>query len=284
MEAQAKRLRKYSGITLGAVLIMAFVLVQPTMNQANAVGVEGLPSYDKCISVDQLEEDTVSEDPISMNTVRSGNIVKTVHAEKEVFRCLLDQGNLPVIVDVTTYVEIYEDIVDREVIKTSALVTTCLKEPGPLRAGGGGATVIDCESYTPSSDPVPVSDTCLEPPEGSFSSLTHPQEMNTVNKGSIAKTVEAQKETFLCDLDGFESSIILCAINLSDPTFNSPICFYPDKKVDVILFTEIYENLSTQEVVDVQFHSMRCVVLINDSSDELRDAIVETCQFSSIEN
>jgi len=48
MEAKANRL-DYSGITLGAVLVMVFVLVQPTMNQANAVGIEGLPGYDDSI-------------------------------------------------------------------------------------------------------------------------------------------------------------------------------------------------------------------------------------------
>jgi hypothetical protein len=97
--------------------------------------------------------------------------------------------------------------------------------------------------------------------------ITHPQEMNTVNKGSIAKTVEAQKEVFECVL---ETAI---------------------KKVEVILFTDIYEDIATQ-VVEVQFHSMRCVVLITDSAEQLddddsgdsRDATVETCQFSSIEN
>jgi hypothetical protein len=90
--------------------------------------------------------------------------------------------------------------------------------------------------------------------------LSHPLETNTVNKGKIAKTIEAQKEVFLC-------------------FFNTAI-----KKVDVILFTDIYEDLSTQEVVEVQFHAMRCVVLLFDQSDNIRDATVETCQFSTIEN
>src|SRR5574341_2528222 len=101
MEAKTKRL---SGITLGTALIMAFVLVQPTMQQANAVGVEGLPGYDNCRGILHID------DPISMNTVRSGNIVKTIHAEKEQFDCELDQGGLRIIVDVTTYVELYENI------------------------------------------------------------------------------------------------------------------------------------------------------------------------------
>ncbi len=255
MEAKGKRL--CSGITLGAVLIMAFVLVQPTMNQAYAVGVaNGLPGYDDC-RVAKIQP----EDPISMNTVRSGNIVKTIHAEKEIFGCILDQGNLPVAVDVTTYIEIYENIDSREVIETNAVATTCLKEPSSF-VSGGGATVIDCESYDITSTPVPVGSNC-----GESDSITHPQEMNTVTKGKIAKTVESQKEVFICVLG--EATAI--------------------KKVDVILFTDIYEDLSTQEVTEIQFHSMRCVVLNTDEAvlepdNDLRDATVETCQFSSIEN
>ncbi|MFY3740021.1 MAG: hypothetical protein HMLIMOIP_000446 [Candidatus Nitrosomirales archaeon] len=258
MEAKGKRLEKYSGISLGTVLIMAFVLAQPTLNQAYAVGVEGLPGYDDC-RLAKIQP----EDPISMNTVRSGNIVKTIHAEKEIFACILDQGNLPVAVDVTTYIEIYENIDEREVIETNAIATTCLKEPSSF-VSGGGATVIDCESYDIPSTPVFVGSSCEEV-GNEF--ITHPQEMNTVTKGKIAKTVEAQKEVFICVLG--EATAI--------------------KKVDVILFTDIYEDLSTQEVEEVQFHAMRCVVLFTDEAieepaNDLRDATVETCQFSSIEN
>jgi len=228
---------------------MAFVLVQPTMNQANAVGVEGLPAYDNCFFGSGFLF-SQAEDPISMNTVRSGNIVKTIHAEKETFDCFLDQGNLSVIVDVTTYIEIYENIDTREVIETNAIATTCLKDVLT-------AAVIDCESYDIDSNPVPVGSNCQEP---EIPYITHPQEMNTVNKGKIVKTVESQKEVFLC----FLGATI--------------------KKVEVILFTDVYEDLATQEVLEVQFHSMRCVVLLADQNDDTRDATVETCQFSSIEN
>ncbi len=248
MEGRAKRLRKYSGISLGVVLVMAFVMVQPTFQQASAVGVEGLPVFDGCDGF------SIPEDPISMNSVRSGNIVKTIHVEKEVFSpCFLTQGQLDVVVDVTTYIEVYENIVDREIIKASAVVTTCLKEPA--RHFTGGATVIDCESYVPSTQPVPVGGGCEENNE-----ITHPQEMNTVTKGKIAKTIEAQKEVFFCHLDN------------------------ADKKVDVILFTDIYEDLASQEVEELQFHSMRCVTLVTDFPHQQQDARVETCQFSSIEN
>jgi hypothetical protein len=96
--------------------------------------------------------------------------------------------------------------------------------------------------------------------------ITHPQEMNTVTKGKLAKTVEAQKEVFYC--------------TLSDDT---------TKKVDIVLFTEIYEDLNTQTTTSVQFLSARCVILESDSSSsstegDLQDAEVETCLFAEIEN
>jgi len=248
METQDKRL-EYSGIVLSTVMVMAFVLVQPIMHAAYAVGVEGLPDYDTCD-----HHVTQAEDPISMNTVRSGNIVKTIHAEKEIFTCELEQGGLDVIADVTTYIEVYENIVTREVLSSSAVVTTCLKDENTT-------TVIDCESYVPPTSPVFVGSNCGEAQE--LSNITHPQEMNTVNKGITVTTVETQKEVFYCTLTANPGAV---------------------KKVDVVTFTIIFENLATQTVDEVQFHSMRCVILITDQLDELRDATVETCQFSTIQN
>ena len=249
METQAKRLRKYSGISLAAVLAIGFVLVQPTMNQAYAVGIEGgLPAYDGCSVFDPP-----NEDPTSMNTVRNKDIVKTIHAEKVLFGCSLTQGDLVVLVDVTTYLEVYENITSKEVLATNAFSTTCILEPNRDEFKGG-ATLIDCESKAVPSSPVFVNN-CRE--QGG---ITHPQEMNTVTKGKIAKTVEAQKEIFEC--------------SLPDSTF---------KTVHIVLFTEIYEDLTTHEITSIQFLSARCVVLGSDRCD-LQDADVESCIFSEIEN
>ncbi|MGH9876617.1 MAG: hypothetical protein ACRD5H_03190 [Nitrososphaerales archaeon] len=235
---------KYLATTAAALLVTAFVLVQPAMQTANAViGLGELPGYDNC---DWREGEY--EDPISMNTVRNKDIVKTIHAEKEVFDCDLNQGGLSVIVDLTTYLEVYENITSQEVIATNAISTTCLKDEAT-------ATVIDCESNDVPTSPVHVNN-CTED-----LGITHPQEMNTVVKGKLAKTVEAQKEVFYC--------------TLSDTTF---------KKVDIVLFTEIYEDLNTQTTTSVQFLSARCVILENDHSDDLQDAEVETCLFDEIDN
>ena len=266
---QARKLSMYSGMSLGAVLVMAFVLVQPTMNQAYAVGIAGgLPPYDNC----NLRHTDSLEDPISMNTVIKGHTVKTVHAEKELFTCYLDQGNLEVIVDLTTYLEVYENITTRELLATNAVSTTCLKYEKT-------ATVIDCWSNNSiPTNIVPVGANCREQTD-----ITHPQEMDTVKKKQLVKTIEAQKEVFLCDFDGF----VLENGKLECETFGpgaDPECFDPEKKVDIVLFTEVYEDLNTRLLTDVQFLSATCVVLIGDDGGDFQDAAVESCVFTQIPN
>ncbi len=243
---QSNKQAKYLAVSTAALLVTAFALVQPAMQTAYAVGIAGgLPAYDNC----SPRHTDVQEDPISMNTVKNGETVKTVHAEKEVFTCYLTQGNLPVIVDLTTYLDVYENITSKKVIATNAASTTCLKDETT-------ATVIDCVSNNAiSTSPVFVNN-CSEQ-----TTITHPQEMNTVNKGKLAKTMEAQKEVFYC--------------SLSNGTL---------KKVDIVLFTETFEDLSTHKITDVKFTSARCVVMITDHSDDLQDAEVESCIFGPIEN
>src|SRR5574341_1723125 len=77
MEIQAKRL-KYSGITLGAVLVTAFVLVQPTMQQANAVGIEGLPDYDNCSLNGMTPDFTTTTTTTQTATTTDGTTTTTV--------------------------------------------------------------------------------------------------------------------------------------------------------------------------------------------------------------
>lgn len=255
-DGTVNRQPKYWALGLSAVLLMGFILVQP-MQISNAVSAQDNPAFDQCD-----EDHAQPDDPMSMNTVRNKNIVKTVHAEKMIFDCFLDQGNLPVIAEVTTYMEIYEDIDEREVIETNAFATTCLKDQFT-------GTVIDCESYDIPSTPVPVGSDCEEEEDVGEGLFTHPQEMNTINKGNIAKTIESQKETFDCQLTEQDEEEV-------------------EKQVDIVIFTEIYENLTTQTVLEVQFHVMRCVMLLTDelpvSEGGFRDAVVESCRFTSIEN
>ncbi|MGH9922392.1 MAG: thrombospondin type 3 repeat-containing protein, partial [Nitrososphaerales archaeon] len=195
-----------------------------------------LPDFGSCTLAQQ------PEDPISMNTVRSGNIAKTIHAEKQIFGCQLEQGNLLVTLDVTIFAEIYESMNTQSIASKQVLVITCMKN---------SHTLIGCIDEIPSTDVAPVRN-CTEEPIG------HPQEMNTVNKGKIVKTVEAQKEVFRCDFGN---------TNASD-----------DKKVDLVVFTEIWEDLSkipNNPVVKKAFESFRCVTSID-------TAKVESCQFAPI--
>ncbi|MGH9934397.1 MAG: hypothetical protein ACRD3Z_04690, partial [Nitrososphaerales archaeon] len=130
----------------------------------------------------------------------------------------------------------------QSIIKKDVLALTCIKI-------ATSASVLECESSTPTSDVAPVKN-CSE------ESIEHPQEMNTINKGSIVKTIESQKEVFLCNLD------------------NKGVF---DKKVDLVLFTEIWENLNNlaDPIVKKAFLSFRCVV-------NLDAAEVESCKFSNI--
>jgi hypothetical protein len=180
------------------------------------------------------------EDAISMTTVRNQNIVKTIHAEKQIFDCELSPDGIPVIADVTIFVEIYEDLNTKTVISKQVEVVTCIKRSEVIQ-------VLECNLSIPSTDRIPVTN-CTESP------VEHPQEMNTVRKGATAKTIEAQKEVFTC------------IFNDSDPA--------NDKKVDLVLFTEIFQNLNTLTSQDPQILSVKCVIKID-------NVTVESCRFTN---
>ena len=160
---QEKALRKYSAISLCAVLVMAFILVQPL--QSAGVEAQNLEiNPDSCLL--QPTND------ISMNTIRSGSIAKTVHAEKSVWLCTLVQGNLPVIVDVTIFIEIFANIPQMKVIAQQGFVVICFKDPNSI-------VVLTCSSSAVQGQK-PFLTGCVE----GAGFISHPQEMNTVNKGT----------------------------------------------------------------------------------------------------
>ena len=210
--------------------------------------------------------ESVVPDGISQNTIRNGNIIKTIHAEKvHHHNCVLEQGDIPVVVDVTIIGEIYEDVRIKSIISKQALVVTCVKDAAT-------AVALWCKSETPPTATVPVGNRCFEV-VGNFDSpffpnpgpgnLGHRQEMDTVNKGSIVKTVESQKEVFLC--------------------------FLPDsqKLVDLVVFTEIWEDLDQPDAVIKEFLAFRCVTALRldaGTEDETRPAKVESCQFITIQD
>jgi hypothetical protein len=249
------RKQKYCAIGMAILLVTTFVAMHPVQT-SYAASAEAIPQFDSCVLRTGIN---APEDPISMNTivvdVKNHGIAKTIHAEKEIYDCDLVQGNLPVIVDVTTIAEKYENMTTQKTIRNQAEVITCIKTKE-------GATLIGCSTYRPSTSPVPVGTNCSE------ELITHPQEMNTVNKGSIVKTIEAQKEVFLCTLSGTVQ-----------------------KKVEIIVFAEVWENLNklpNDPVIKKTFESMRCVVLVTDgtsinlNNNGKQDGTVESCQFSDV--
>ncbi len=189
-------------------------------------------------------------------------VVKTIHAEKESFDVVED--GIPMIKDITIIAEIYEDLNTQLVMKKQALVITCLKIPNT-------GEVLECNSTIPPMDVTPV-ENCLEDADErpqtlntivkKGSSTDNTEGMNTVLKGALVKTISAHKEIFICDFAN------------SDPT--------DDVRVDLVLFTEIFENLNLlnanppqSPVIKTSFEAFRCVM-------DLDTFEVQSCEFPMI--
>ncbi len=262
-----KRLTKYSAITLGIVLATAFVLVQPIQTTSAQVSEEGIPAFNDC----DLQE--WGFNLVLMESVRSGDVAKTVHMEKEIYHCASTQGAVPLIMEQTIVAEIYENMTTQKIIRTQAEVITCLTE---FDSGG----ILGCDVKTPSKDPIFLRN-CDEDDDPSFAARE-----NIVNKGKIVKTVEANKQILFCDLDD------------DNDTGVSPSCCTGngvEKKLDRVLFTDIWENLSllpNDPVVKKEFLGFSCVVVLAEDGDgsgggfgtepEDKPARVESCIFKSL--
>jgi len=259
----------YWGITLAAVLVTAFVLVQP-LATTYAVTTEAIPAYGQCLL--NNDDSLTPEDSIEQNTVVGTDgqtpIAKTVHAEKEIYNCTLVQSGIEVIVEQTIFAEIYENMATKSIIRKQVEVVTCVKDED-------AATVIGCKvNNTVGKDPTPLVDCFVEDDLQEF-----PMEMDTVvskTNTNIVKTVESEKEVFGCDT---------AASGLDNNDH--------DKKVDIVIFTEIWEDLNklpSNPVVKKTFLSLRCVTILNedldgdgnDDDDNENRAIVESCIFSNV--
>ncbi len=339
-ESNASERIKYSSIVLGAILLMAFIFVQPMQVSAQAMsnqdiitmieeqagdltpeeedavndyldnlrsimgsngGTEGAsitaqgnPSFNGCVSehispiLAFLGFNLQPEDAVSMVTIKSGNIAKTIHAEKEIFHCFTEQGNVPLVVEMTIFAEIFENLNTMEIIRKQVEVVTCTKLLDT-------AKVIGCETDSVPTNVVPLTGCydqatiiILGGPDGLRITLdllpNHPQEMNIVNKGKIVKAIESQKEIFLCDLI------------LENNEFIGPLMFpVNEKKVETVIFTEVWEDLNllpNDPVVKKTFESLTCVVslvvdgdgdgVVDPFNDEDRLVSVESCVFASL--
>ena len=106
METDRSNRLDYCGIGMFAILFVGFVVVQPIQQSyavegEGAVQVEAIPGFEDCD--DQFLVD------VSMDTVRSKNVILTTHSEKEIFECFTVQGNIEVLVEVTLVAQIYEN-------------------------------------------------------------------------------------------------------------------------------------------------------------------------------
>ena len=267
---QTERLNKkpkYWAMSVAAVLVTAFVLVQPTMQTYAQVADLGAPAFYACV----FEPREQAQDPLSMNTVRVNDVAKTIIVEKEIFQCKTVQGNIDLIVHVDTIAEIFENMTSKDIIRKQAEVVTCvlLDPSGPFDSQpDNDGSVLGCDVYTPGTDFVPVSD-CREL-TGIDDYLEHPQEMNTVNKGKTVKTIVAQKEVFYCEFGPPNPPQ-----PLMDDCGGNDVC--DDKKIEQYVITEIWENLNNlpdNPVTQKNVESLRCTALIE-------TAFVESCAFES---
>jgi len=255
----------YWGISLAAVLVTAFVLVQP-LATTYAVTTEAIPAYGQCELWDDRPHDAIQQNTV-VGTDGTTPIAKTVHSEKELYNCTLVQSGINVTIEQTIYAEIYENMATKSIIRKQVEVITCVKD---IEA----AAVIGCKiNNNVGKDPVPLIG-CEQ--EDNF--LRFPTEMDTVvstTSTNIVKTVESQKEVFLCNVtDGLDEND-------------------GDKKVDLVIFTEIWEDLNklpSNPVVKKTFLSLRCVTVLQEDLDGDGDdidadenrAVVESCQFSNV--
>ncbi len=174
-------------------------------------------------------------DPVEMNTVVFKDIAKTVHVEKEVFTCKTKSG-ASVIALVSLYTELFENMKTLKSLNKTVEAVTCVK--------GFNGTVSWCQSKV-----IPILNQLIwsscDPRSLRVQPILSPIEMQTVVSASgVAKTVEAEKEVFLCD---FKQNV-------------------PTKLLDVTLFTEIFENMLSGKVLKKSVESVTCLKDISTAS------------------
>jgi len=235
-----RKLAKYLTIALSISIVTAFVLLQPTQvhtvpppSQTPDVNSEidhwGLDSIGSNlnqiaqINNCSLDPELQAPEPIDMNTVNVKGTAKTIHIEKEVFSCLI--GAKQVVVDVSIFTELIENIRTQNTATMKFEVVTCVKYD---------RGILGCKTEVPPLLPTEMDNMVCEPIPS-----TLPLEMNTVVDGRIVKTIEAEKEVFECDFDNDVPTTIL----------------------DVTIFTEIFEEVKSRshEVIAKKFDAAICV-------------------------
>ncbi len=137
------------------------------------------------------------EEPLAMNTVRVGNLVKTIATEKELFTCVDESGDVVQVHDLETFVEIVERRKGRgfATLARRVDVAVCAKN---LSAG-----TVACGARTVPLRPTQRPLTGCSALRGSYpfepiEQPRRPLEMNTVVVGDLVKTIKLDKEIFEC--------------------------------------------------------------------------------------
>ena len=164
-----------------------------------------------------------------MNTVIFKDIAKTIHVEKEIFKCITKNG-APVVAMVSLFTELFENLRTQSTLNKTVETVTCVK--------GYNGTVSYCNSnQIPISREYPFAVSC-DPLNLRILNIASPIEMETVvSSNGISKTVEAEKEAFLCTYKQNKPTQIL----------------------DVMLFTEIFEKVSCGTVIKKNVESISCL-------------------------
>jgi hypothetical protein len=216
----------YTTILTALLIITGFIIIQPLQIQGQKEIAMNIPD---AIKVTKCQVVNPPTDPIDMNTVIFKEIAKTIHVEKEIFKCKTKNGAL-VVAMVSLFTELFESMRTQSTLNKTVETVTCVK--------GYNGTISYCDSKNiPISNKYPFAVVC-DPLNLRILNIQSPIEMETVvSANGISKTVEAEKEAFLCTYKQNKPTHIL----------------------DVMLFTEIFEKVSSGTVIKKNVESISCL-------------------------
>lgn len=120
-------------------------LVQ-TSTQSNSFSISTLPQSPIKLGKCYMDVGIQPTQPIQMNTVAIKQIVKTIYVEKQTFACKTP-SNQAVIVDITLYARLTDDIATQTRVSRALEVVTCINDLN--------LTVIECTSEQPEQNMLP---------------------------------------------------------------------------------------------------------------------------------
>src|SRR5215212_2547704 len=121
-------------ILTALLVITGFIIIQPLQIQGQKEIVKNIPDPIKLTKCQIVNPPT---GPIDMNTVIFKDIAKTIHVEKEIFKCITKNG-APVVAMVSLFTELFENVRTQSTLNKTVEAVTCVK--------GYNGTVSYCES------------------------------------------------------------------------------------------------------------------------------------------